>query len=455
MRNRPKVPPTGAVTGTATPGYPTTPNAFQAAHAGTVPTIEDAFVALIDPSLPTPQQFVYSTFLGQVLFDEGRGITFADGGVLAVVGMTTGNGFPTSDNAFDASYNQGGDGFLTLLDPGQPPADQLVYSTFLGGSGGLESEQIDDVHVAGSIVTTAGLSGSNVFPTTAGAFRPNCSGFFDAFITRFDLSQPPEQQLIYSTCFGGLNTPVEDMVVEPDGVVTLTGHSIQAAMPTTPGAYWRTAGTRGQGYIVRVDPDRPAAEQLLYGTFIPGDPTTKGIHCDEDGTWTLVAHTTSALYPVTPGAWNNLFYGGFEGALTLLDLLPTGVNRFGEATAGCGGKPIAGVTAMPELGSSTFTITCSKAPTNASGVLLVGANGLGTGLPVAGIDLWVDPAPPGLLGVPIASDAAGSSDVPLPLVGSPSLVGMSLYGQFVWAEVPAPCAPTGLSASSGLQITIQ
>ena len=78
-----------------------------------------------------------------------------------------------------------------------------------------------------------------------------------------------------------------------------------------------------------------------------------------------------------------------------------------------------------------------------------------SGLPVAGIDLWVDPAPPGLLGVPVASDAAGSSDVPLPLVGSPSLVGMSLYGQFVWAEVPAPCAPTGLSASSGLQITIQ
>ena len=71
-----------------------------------------------------------------------------------------------------ALQNEGNDGFLTVLNPAASGASQLVYSTFLGGS------NYDAATGLGmgptGLVTVAGYSSSNDFPTTANAFELQC-----------------------------------------------------------------------------------------------------------------------------------------------------------------------------------------------------------------------------------------------------------------------------------------
>jgi hypothetical protein len=80
---------------------------------------------------------------------------------------------------------------------------------------------------------------------------------------------------------------------------------------------------------------------------------------------------------------------------------------------------------------------------------------LATPIAIGGFELLVDPGVPAFLGLGMASDARGFAELAIPLPATPSLSGVQFFSQFIWAETPAPCAPTGLSASRGLQVTVQ
>src|SRR5439155_3430522 len=84
---------------------------------------------VIDPGL------AYSTYLGGSGFDRGQGIAVDGAGNAYVTGLTASTDFPTTVGAFDTSANGGGDAFVTKLNP---LGTGLLYSTYLGGSGGDE-----------------------------------------------------------------------------------------------------------------------------------------------------------------------------------------------------------------------------------------------------------------------------------------------------------------------------
>ena len=110
----------------------------------------------------------------------------------------------------------------------------------------------------------------------------------------------------------------------------------------------------------------------------------------------------------------------------------------------------------PRPGNALFGLTCLHAPSNAAGAVLVGAGSLSSPLALLGIGLWVDPAQQPFLLLGTSSNALGRSTLPLPIPsGFPT--GITFYTQFIWAETSTtpPCPPLGLSASSGMGITIQ
>src|SRR3989454_9366094 len=111
---------------------------------------------IIDPVL------AYSTYLGGSGGDQGFGIAADAVGNAYVTGFTGSTNFPTTAGAFGGG---GVDAFVTKLSP----TGALVYSTYLGGSGGDEGRGIA-VDVAGNAYVT-GSTGSTDFPTTAGAAR--------------------------------------------------------------------------------------------------------------------------------------------------------------------------------------------------------------------------------------------------------------------------------------------
>ena len=83
------------------------------------------------------------------------------------------------------------------------------------------------------------------------------------------------------------------------------------------------------------------------------------------------------------------------------DLLPLGASRFGSATTGSKGLPVIGVTAMPQVGSTEFSLSCGYVPPMSSrGYLVVGSAALAGRTKVGGASLWVDPGKP-MLVIPV------------------------------------------------------
>src|SRR5207245_4882430 len=117
---------------------------------------------------PAGTTLPYSTYLGgNGVFDIGRGIAVDSAGNAYVTGDTDSTNFPTTVGAFQTGIAGGGyDAFVTKLNAfGSAP---LIYSTYLGGDGfdvghGIAVDAVGNAYVAG--VTT-----SNDFPTTPGAF---------------------------------------------------------------------------------------------------------------------------------------------------------------------------------------------------------------------------------------------------------------------------------------------
>jgi hypothetical protein len=139
-----------------------------------VGSYDPRYPLVIDPGL------AYSTFLGGMDDDEGRGIAVDGDGRAYVTGETLSADFPTTPGAFDRTYNFNGDAFVTKLNAS---GSALAYSTFLGGTTGSEEGNGIAVDGRGRAYVT-GRTNSADFPTTRGAFDTSFNGNRDAFVTK-------------------------------------------------------------------------------------------------------------------------------------------------------------------------------------------------------------------------------------------------------------------------------
>src|SRR5439155_850156 len=117
---------TGSTTST---NFPTTAGSFQPAYRGTF----DAFVEQLNAS---GSALVYSTYLGGGGDDVGGGIAVDAAGNAYVTGDTGSHDFPMV-NPLQPALDGVEDAFVAKLNPS---GSALVYSTYLGGSGGDQSE---------------------------------------------------------------------------------------------------------------------------------------------------------------------------------------------------------------------------------------------------------------------------------------------------------------------------
>ncbi len=139
---------------TASSNFPTTAGAFDTTYNGGY----DAFVAKLNAS---GSGLAYSTYLGGSMAED---IAVDSAGNAYMTGLTSSSNFPTTAGAFDTTYNGNGDAFVAELNTS---GSSLVYSTYLGGSGGDEGWDIA-VDSAGNAYVTGDTTLTD-FPTTAGA----------------------------------------------------------------------------------------------------------------------------------------------------------------------------------------------------------------------------------------------------------------------------------------------
>lgn len=439
--------------------FPTTANAWSQSYAG---GSSDGYVVQLSPWLPPGSHLVYSTLFGGSGQDVARAV-HCDGSIVTVTGNTASPDFPLTTNALQATLGGGsGDAFVFQLDPNQAPAAQIAYSSFLGGSG---SEFGQGAHVdEAGVVTLFGSSMSTNFPTTPGAFSVALNGTgSDAYIVRLQPSLPPAQQLLYGTLAGGsAGESVTRCVVDRAGVVTFCGGGSSPDFPTTPGALaGAPPGGANDGYVCRIDPSRPQAQQLVYSTYVggPAQDGTLALAANDLGQIVAVGFTQSTTFPITANAFSSSPSGLADTFVVHLDMLPTGVSSFGDYSPGCGGAIASSVASNPSLNNPWFEFTCQGQQSPAVGMLAFSLGSLSSPITVFGTSMWLDPLGWVFANVLVTGpeEKAAHAPMPIPAAGGWATVGLQFHAQFFWLEPASapPCPIEGLSASNALTVEVQ
>ena len=256
----------------------------------------------------------WSTYLGGSLGDNIWDAKFTPNGLVAAGGYTVSTDYPVTPGAFQESKLSPfpwGTGVVTLLDP---EAQQLVYSTYLGGTGGGDFVHRLAVLENGNTVVT-GQIGSHDFPVTNGAFDKTFVTGSKAFIAQLDSGGA---DLVFSTYLGGNDTEittVEALVLTTDGTIVVAGTTSSKEFPTSPGAFQPQAADTfsgvTDGFITEV---APLGTNILHSTYLGGageeTDRLKGLAIDDDGSVIVIGHTKSAAFPITPGSYDTTFGGG-------------------------------------------------------------------------------------------------------------------------------------------------
>jgi hypothetical protein len=223
---------------------------------------------IIDPLL------VYSSYLGGLGGDGSRDIAVDADGNAYITGPTHSTNFPTTTGAFQATFNAGGDAFVTKLNSA---GSALLYSTYLGGTNNDEGFGIA-LDTAGNAYVT-GPTFSTDFPTTAGAFQTTFGGNRNAFVTKLNSTG---SALVYSTYLGGSGEfdQGRDIAVDGDGSAYVTGETSSTDFPTTAGAVQPTLSSSEDSFVTKLD---PTGSTLLYSTYLGGGGSEMGRGIAVDG----------------------------------------------------------------------------------------------------------------------------------------------------------------------------
>jgi hypothetical protein len=152
-------------------------SAFQTTNDGS----QDVFVTKLNAS---GSGLVYSTYIGGGGKDEGYGIAIDGSGNAYVTGRTDSTNYDVTAGAFQATcqcyYT---DVFVTKLNAS---GNGLVYSTYIGGSGGVDEGRAIAVDGSGNAYVT-GWTNSTDYDVTTGAFQTTTGGYDDIFVTKLDM----------------------------------------------------------------------------------------------------------------------------------------------------------------------------------------------------------------------------------------------------------------------------
>jgi hypothetical protein len=260
------------------------------------------YALVIDPTL------TYSTYLGGSGSDEGRGIALDSSRFAYVGGTTFSADFPTTIGP----SNPGGDNaFVTKL---TPDGSNVVYSTYVGGSGGDQGTAI--AVDGGGHAYLVGRTNSSNFPNS-GAFQTSFhGGTYDAFLTKLDAAGA----LVYSTYLGGTDADhATGVAVDTAGAAHVTGYTASTDFPTGGGFVYQptincnaTTPTCGppsgffDAFVTKVVFDG-VTTSLAYSTYLGGsaDEFPNAIAVDGAGNAYVTGETAS--FDFAPGA------GGIAG----------------------------------------------------------------------------------------------------------------------------------------------
>ena len=330
---------------------------------------------IIDPVL------VYSALLGGAGLDKGWDIAVDTNGCVYLTGETASANFPTNSalyptNSSDRSLQR--DVFVAKL---SAAGTNLVYSTYLGGSGddagfGIALDGAGDVYLTG-----ATASPNFPFPATAtNAISTNLHGSatlgiypYDAFVVKLDAAG---SHLLYSTFLGGAQPDVGMAIaVDNAGQIYVAGGTGSADFPTN-GTTQPFAGGTYDAFVLKLT---TSSTNLIYSAYLggAGDDYGFGVAVDPAGSAVVVGLTTSTLnFPLTNAIQTNFAGGLYDVFITKFS--PDGATRLFSTYLGGDGDDQTRRVALDNLGNiclAGFT-TSHNFPTSSNALYPTNSNQL-------------------------------------------------------------------------------
>lgn len=308
------------------------------------PSITDGADGFVTKMNAAGSGVVWSTYFGSSGgTDNIFGLAVDGQGRPTLVGWTLSPGFPVTAAAFDGSFSNRREGFVTRLNAS---ATGYVYSTLIGAEDHDECLGVA-VDQAGSAYVT-GKTASIAFPVTGGAAQASFGGgACDAFALKLS---PGGDALLYSTYLGGTGADVGYAVaVNAAGEAVVGGSTNSAGFPITAGAYDVTANGGLDGFVTALRPDGG----LNSSSFLGGssDEDARFVRFQGAGHVIVAGGTASSTFPTTSGAFSRSHSGdlddfvasvqvsggtlsvAIDGAPGLLSLSPAWPNPHHHATA--------------------------------------------------------------------------------------------------------------------------
>ncbi len=313
----------------ASQDFPVTGNALQSTRMNIGTYTYDVIVMKFDPS----GTLLYSTFLGGGATELGYTIAVDAAGDAFVGGYTQSSDFPVTQGAFQSTYGGGKDAFLSKI---SPDGSQLLYSTYLGGSG---DEYIGSLllNSDGSLWMSGGASAAGL-PASANAFQVKPNGEDNYFVAKAQFNQSGALQIPYLTFIGGSNPNEEafwgELAADSTGNVYLAGATQSSDFPVTSNAYQKPVPL-SDGCAIGAKPNSiwtmtkfsPDLSKMLYSTEIGGsteavnggnpdcNQAALSIHLDAQGNIWMAGTTGASDFPVTASALSKQLNGNGNGGV--------------------------------------------------------------------------------------------------------------------------------------------
>lgn len=279
-------------------------NAYQSSRAGGV----DALVAKIATD---GSKVEWATYVGGSGDEaEQPSIRVDNAGNVFALYATESPDAPTP-NGFDHTLGGIRDLYLIKLNSS---GSQLLFGTYLGGSGveGVETHEMTLDPQGNPVV--GNTTGSTDFPTTAGAFQRNPGGGSDAFITRIAADG---SHIMASTLLGGLlNEAAEGISIDPAGNIYVTGNVASPSLPFLSSGFQTRFGGIQDMMVVKLSPD---LSRVIYGTYLGGTDHDAGRAATVTaGGEFIFGGTTNSLDMPTLGPIQSFYGGGLDAAVAKL-----------------------------------------------------------------------------------------------------------------------------------------
>ncbi|HSH95499.1 MAG TPA: hypothetical protein VK968_15255, partial [Roseimicrobium sp.] len=272
------------------------------------------------------QTLRFCTYLGGTDVDNMGEVSVDPGsGRVAVTGTSESTNYPTKYAFQRAISGSQGDGVISILDPA---GKKLLYSTYVGGSLGLEEIIASGFDSTGRLIAW-GNSGASDLTVDRTFGTPGSNDGVLVAIT-------PTYTKDYVVRFGGLQA-LFGFAIQADDKITVGGIDNGSDIPATNGAFQYVNADTNDAFVLRVN---KTATQINYLSRIGGlgSDTAFDGNYDANGVWHIAGSTDAPDFPTTSTGYDRVL-NILDGFITQIDFSTAKVSidpvsfTYGDATA--------------------------------------------------------------------------------------------------------------------------